>query len=573
MRFGAIIGLVCVGAVAIRCSMDSAESMDRAGAPSGTSAGQDPNASSSSTSGGGQPLPPEEELEDTFRVPVATGRFVWTANPDSNRVALIDATNFSVVALDAGFAPTYLAALPNQLAGRSGAVVINAASADAMVFWAKSTSDVVVSSPIPIHTSANAWAISKSGRWAIAWTNATGVASPDPTEGFQDISVIDLDDYPDREPNAVRLSVGYRPSRLVFAEDEQRAFAVTEPGVSVIELSGELGPRVERDVVVSDAPAAEVEIAPSGKLAWVRQSNSAILNLVDLETGERLPMRLPDVATDLDLSHDASFAVAVCRGPNEGGSTGAGGNGAAGAAGAGGAAAGGDGAGGEAGARPGAGGQEPGVGASSVVVLPVPDTFGAPVATRTVSVPELVGSVVVPAVGSQVLLYTNAIDSDRLTVLDVADGSWRTVELKAPVRALFATPDAEHAVALLAPPSGSTKAGAFSLVSVQKALPPKLQGTAAPTFGVAMSNGHAIVTTLAAGHGPSEAYLASFPSLRLEQVELPSPPRASGILVDAQVGYVSQAHPEGRITFMDLSDARVRTLTGFELGVKVVDGE
>lgn len=567
MRLGVAIGLVFVSAAAIRCN-----SSLEASAASGRDAdgNADPGVGNSSTSGGVNPEPPpvEQELEDTFRVPVATGRFVWTANPESNRVALIDATTFSVAALDAGFGPTHLAALPSPVAERNGVIVINAASNDAMVFLAKDTSDVVASSPLPIHGSANAWAVSKSGRWAIAWTNAAGVATADPTEGFQDVSVIDLADYPEVEPSVVRLSVGYRPTRLVFSEDEQRAFAVTEPGVSVIELSDDGGSRVERDVVVSDAPAAEVEIAPSGRLAWVRQTNSATVNLVDLETGERAPLVLPDVVTDLDISLDASFAVAVCRGGVAPVPSGAGG--AAGAAGLAGA-----GAGGEAGAVPGEGGQGAGsgFGDSTIVVLPMPATFAEPEARLMVSLPEVVGSVVVPAVGSEVLLYTNAVDSDRLTILNVADASWRTIELKAPVRALFASPDAKHAVALLAPPAGSAKAGAFSLISVARELPPKLQGTIAPTLGVAVSNGNAIVTTLAEAGGISEAFLGSFPSFRLETLELPSAPRASGILVDANVGYVAQAHPEGRMTFMDLSDGKARTLTGFELGVKVVDGE
>ncbi|HEU5076071.1 MAG TPA: hypothetical protein VFU02_17885 [Polyangiaceae bacterium] len=568
MRLGAIIGLAFVGAVALRCANTSA-SAERADSEPGGDGG--PNTGVTSTTGGGTPEPPpEQELEDAFRVPVATGRFVWTANPESNRVALIDATDFSVAVLDAGFAPTYLAALPNSVEERSGAIVINAASNDATVFLAKDTTDVVVSPPVPIHASANAWAVSSSGRWAIAWTNVKGVVGPDPTDGFQDVSIIDLADYPDAEPTVARLSVGYRPTRIVFADDERRAFAVTEPGVSVIELSGDEAPRVERDVVVSDEPAAEVEIAPSGTLAWVRQVNSANLNLVDLETGERVSLGLPDVVTDLDISLDASFAIAVCRGSVDDGASGVGGAGATGAAGAAGAAAG-----GEAGAAPAAGGQGPGSeeALSTVVVLPMPDTVSAPEAELTLAIPEVVGSVVVPPVGSQILLYTNAIDNDRVTVLDVSDGSWRTIELKAPVRALFATPDAEHAVALLAPPAGSAKAGAFSLISVARDLPPKLQGTPAPTLGVALSSGSAIVTTLAEANGDSQAYLASFPSLRLETLELPSAPRASGILTDVNVGYVAQAHPEGRITFMDLNNASARTLTGFELGVKVVDGE
>src|SRR5664279_1195864 len=39
----------------------------------------------------GAPLPPEKELDQTFRAPVATGKLLWSANPDSGRVALIDA--------------------------------------------------------------------------------------------------------------------------------------------------------------------------------------------------------------------------------------------------------------------------------------------------------------------------------------------------------------------------------------------------------------------------------------------------------------------------------------------------
>lgn len=568
MKLGAWLGLALVGVALVRCAGDMS-SADSGG--SGDLGSDPPNQPGD---GGEDPdLPPEQELEDVFRVPVATGRFVWTANPESNRVALIDATDFSVATLDAGFAPTTLAALPDQVAGRSGAVVINADSSDAMVFLAKSTSDVTKSKPLAIHPLANAWAVSKSGRWAIAWTNARGFSAPDPTEGFQDISVIDLAHYPDAEPSVVRLSVGYRPTRLVFADDERRAFAVTEPGVSVIELTGDAGPRVVRDIVVSDEPAAEVEIAPNGKMAWVRQTESASLNLVDLETGDRVPVALPAVVTDIDISLDASFAVAVCRGSA---AAPAGGAGVAGAAGATGFAGGG--AGGEAGAATGGAGGEgerpgPAPVDSSVVVLPMPDMLAAPEPLLSASLPEIVGSVVVPAVGSQVLLYTNAVDSDRVTLLNVSDGSWRKVELKAPVRAVFATPDAEHAVALLAPPAGSDKAGAFSLIPMARALPPKLQGTLAPTQGVALSNGNAIVTTLAEGSSEFTAYLATFPGLRLEPIELPSAPRASGILMESNVGYVAQAHVEGRITFVDLDNASARTLTGFELGVKVVDGE
>src|SRR5262245_13149141 len=58
---------------------------------------------------GGAPPDPEQELESAFEAPVATDRFVWTANPDSGNVALIDATSYAVRLAEAGFRPTTVA--------------------------------------------------------------------------------------------------------------------------------------------------------------------------------------------------------------------------------------------------------------------------------------------------------------------------------------------------------------------------------------------------------------------------------------------------------------------------------
>lgn len=566
-RLGFATVLVGAAFALVRCSVSG-----DAAAPAGGSFG-------GVTSGGAVPspgdqtptdpmLPPEEELEEDFRAPVATGRFVWTANPESNRVALIDASTFGVVTLDAGFGPSYLAALPGDRE-RSGAVVINTLSSDASVFFARDTSDVQVSAPVPIHPQSNAWAVSASGRWAIAWTNAARLEAADPTEGFQDVTVIDLDGHPERAPRATRVSVGYRPTRVVITDDEARALVVTEPGVSVIELNHEGGPQVVRDVVTADAPAAEVVVTPGGGWALARLPGSQQVNLVELESGNRTPLQLPGVVTDLDLSPDGSVAVAVIRGEFDTG-TQQGQAGAASVPGAGG--HGGDTADGSAGAA-GTSGREPGFTDSTVAILPIPGIFSEPTRFTKVTMNELVGSVVVPAAGDIVLLFTNAVPSDRVTLLNILQQSWRTVELKAPVRALFAAPDGAHAVGLLSPPEGSTRAGAFSLIPVAENLPPKLQGTQSPTFGVALSTDNALITTRAGAGQQQQAFLAGFPSLRVDAVELPSAPTASGMVVDAGVAFVAQEHAEGRITFVDLEDAGARTLTGFELGLKVVDGD
>lgn len=558
-------GLLGVGVVLAHCSGSEDDSDLAEGGAFGPGLGGTGNLSSTSGAnmgGGDVDLPPEQELEEDFRVPVATGRFVWTANPESNRVALIDAVDYGIETLEAGFGPTYLAALPAADDERNSAIVLNTVSNDATLFQARDTTDVVTAEPAPVHAQANAWAVSPSGRWAIAWTDARLVAQADPTEGFQDISVIDISSYPDADPPEVtRLSVGYRPTQIVFQSNERRAFAVTEPGVSVIELSGDDAPQVSRDVPVADEPAAEVAVTPDGDLALVRVENQSIVHVVSLDDGERVDVELPGAVTDLDLSEDASFAVAVIRGTAQ---TPMGAGGAANAGGQGGEASTG---------MAGATGQEPTFSESVVATLPIPDIFESPDDFDTASTSVLVGSVVVPPTGSKVLLFTNAIESTLLSILDTENGEFRHVDVKAPIRALFATPNARHAVALLTPPADSTRLGAFSLIPVRDDLPAKLQGTDAPTLGVSVINGNAIITTRDTDQAIYEAYLAEFPGLRVDGVELPSAPTASGMVPDAGVAFVSQEHPEGRITFVELESASTHTLTGFELGVKVVDGD
>jgi hypothetical protein len=62
-----------------------------------------------------------------------------------------------------------------------------------------------------------------------------------------------------------------------------------------------------------------------------------------------------------------------------------------------------------------------------------------------------------------------------------------------------------------------------------------------------------------------------FPSLEVQRFSLASPPIAAGVVAGAGRGYVAQKHPEGRITFITLDSGEARTLTGFELGSRVVD--
>jgi len=608
----AAIGLFAVVAL-VRCGDELSGEFGR-----GTGSGGD-GATAASTGGGsdGPAEPPEMELEESFRVPVVTGRFVWSANPESGRVALIDASNLDVRTLAAGLAPTFLTAVPTPGdADRNVALVINALGNDATLFDVGDGGDVA-SERIALHAGANAWAVSASGRYAAAWTATPASSAADPADGFQDVTVVDLAGA----PIATRLSVGYRPSRLVFDEDETRLFAITRPEITVIALDAEDGPRVVRgvDIEAGADPSTppDVGITPDGRFAIRALFGRKSVELIDIEGGRRVEVPVGGDVTDVDLDADGARAIAVIRGgiaaepggsgggEGEGGAPGAlagaggapngqggaagGAEGEGGAAGEGGATevggggAPGNGAGGEAGSADGGGveggatGPEPpGASPSRVVVLPIPGAFDAPNEFDAIDIEgELFGLAAVAPESPFVLLYSNAITSDRLTILNLDDRRHRTVTLNAPVRAVLPTLDGDHAVAVLAPPAGSSRLGAFSLVPVSEPLPPKLQGTDAPVDSVAImpdSSGFALITTRLDTESIFETFLVRLDKLGVDSFDLASAPLATGMVPAVGAGYVAQEHPEGRITFIDLDAGRAKTLTGFELGEKVVDG-
>jgi len=88
----------------------------------------------------------------------------------------------------------------------------------------------------------------------------------------------------------VTLAVGFRPVSIAFAADQQRAFAVTEDGVSVSALDGASGARVVANVALdTDATASadtrDVSITADGRWAAVRREGSDTVALVALGTG------------------------------------------------------------------------------------------------------------------------------------------------------------------------------------------------------------------------------------------------------------------------------------------------
>jgi hypothetical protein len=219
--------------------------------------------------------------------------------------------------------------------------------------------------------------------------------------------------------------------------------------------------------------------------------------------------------------------------------------------------------------------------ASEVFVLRLPDVFEDPTAFDRVRLEDqLVGSVSASIEGSRALLFTNAVPSDLVTILNTADGDdylgSRVVPLKSPVQAVFPAPDAKHAIALLRPdPAVSSKAGAFSVIPIERELPPYLQDTDAPPRSVTLASTRGVVTVRDDATAQYRAFVVRLPELQVDPITLKSPPLATGLVPTAQRAFVAQEHPQGRITFIHLTAETndpdfERTLTGFELATRVV---
>jgi hypothetical protein len=540
----------CAG-IAASTSGGSPNQTSGTGGISGGNASGGSNAPGGSNGSGGSTLPPETEVESSYEVPVATGSYIWVANPDSGRVAYVAAATLEVHTVEAGNAPTYMSAIPSTT--DDAVVVLNVLSQDATILRVAPGGQLSKSTVSGLAAGANALTVSPDGRWATAWTNARAVTAANPLAGYQAVTLINLGVTP---PTKTILSVGFRPVDVAYAADDSAAFAVTEDGVSVIDLT-QSAPRVTGNVPLTDDPTEnadtrDVSITPNGRLAVIRREGSASVGIVDLTSGTLGSVDLSGPVTDVDVTTDGTSAVAVVRDTAE------------------------------------------------VAVIPLGGGIPDPSAVQHIPITgETVGSASIAADGKTVLLYTNAVAVDRLTVLTLgAAPSYRVVKLHAPVLAVFASADASSAVVFHSesPPStpdaGVTQpadggavptidagipsqipTNAFSLVPLGANLPAEIQETDVPPQAVAITavGDRVLVTERDDAKQIFGVYVGQFPTLEIQKIALASPPIAVGVLAAANQGYVAQKNAEGRLTVVALDSGQARTLTGFEIGAGVVD--
>ncbi len=568
-------------------------------------------------SGGAASLPPEQEQNLDFLAPRAGARYVYVANPSRNTVTVIDSTTLAISELTPGDSPTYVATVP----GQDIALVINAGSHTLRVVRGTVPND----SPLPIVAKANTISISPDGLHAVIWfdpsqlgVGGSQTTSTATTGSTQEVSVIALASGADQ---VISMSVGYNPSAVVFSNDSAAAFVVTDDGISELRFAAITAPAIAPFTAIGSATtallatdagtslpsapdtltdgvdagvdgepsptdgglspvdvgvtASDVELAPDlgsgssdahnaqdqaadsspantpmvggkpvdvsvtadGAYAIARVDGSAELLLVNLKTHTVTSMMLSSPVTDLDLLPSGTQAFAVLRDE------------------------------------------------STLVRVDIPNGFATGATPTTWQFDGVtIGSVTISQGGKYALLYTTAVPSMSLVILDFASDVYRTVDLHKAIRAIAIAPDQNTALVVHTAPSSTGSGGTtghgssaadhsygYTVVRLGDGFT-KLQETpAAPNpFAITPNSTYAFVLLRDDSASIRIAERISLTSFLADDFPLGSPPNSIAALSEAtHKVFVGQVYPEGRISFIDWVSGSVESVTGFALNGRI----
>jgi hypothetical protein len=489
--------------------------------------------------GGGTPA----ETEISLGAPISSQRFVYVAMTAQGKLARIDGDTLAVATTPVGPAPRVVATIP----GSDGAIALDPTGGTATVVRpvVSGGDGTRVLATLP---GLNRVDVDPTGQFAVIWFDLVRARQDGtPMSGsFQDVVVAAL---ARGQETAVALSVGFRPRAVQFDAAGARAYAITEDGVSVIDLADAIqhGPKIVPPIAVA-APGTspddlEVAVVATGDYAVVRQSGHAGVRVISLRAptlGRAFDVPLAAPPTDIDLAPDGSRIYAVVRD------------------------------------------------AAALAVIDIPADALDPSGVVVVDVaPAVAGSLAVSADGKRAVLYTNATLDPHVTLvaLDQPGFPHVTYPLQKAVRAVAIAPDSATAVVLSAKAPGDpataqsldeviARSFGYELVDLATGFA-KLQLTpvdpGAPAFA---PDGSSAYLGLDGGDAATSTRAVQVVATRtgiVQTVALGSPPSSVGVVPIAGQAFIAQRHPLGRMSFVALTTGAVRTVTGFDLNSQIVD--
>ena len=481
----------------------------------------------------GDDLPPEKEKDPDFGAPEGSPNYVYIPASGSDRIVKVHGKSLKVSLVEVGDRPTTLRTVP----GEDAAIVINAGSDDVAILRSTEAGDKVTYEPILPHS--NSLAVAPKGQHAVVWydhdRNKGGL---EPVGNFQAVTVLRLGEG---KQASLSVSVGFRVRGVNFAQDGTKAFVVTEDGVSVLELATLKAGEIVAPVPVSKNPLdkpkeREVLTTPDAQWAVVRQSGLSGLYAVHLASKKITWIPMTSVPTDLDLVPGSSRALAVLRESKE------------------------------------------------VAVVDLPSASTPTLEPTIVSVGDLTAGLArLTDDGKTAILYTSVAGIEQVAALDLATLAVTPVLLRKTVDYVYLPPGSRKAVLVHKPGAGPNhddpveafvdKGEGYTLYDLDTGFT-KLVMTPVRLTEIATSDAKIgtdakvqkawilLPDPKGVQHAVQHAQVATF---QTSTTPLGSRPEHVRFLPQAGAVAVTQDHPSGRITFIDVVTGEAKTVTGFEL--------
>ncbi len=488
-------------------------------------------------------VPPEDEQDASDeRPPLASKSYVYVLSPAANSLTRIDPRTLSLEAIPVGATPVDVAVVP----GEDAAVTLSSVEASLSVVDSSVLPSRVLR--VPLGRRYGRLAVSADGAYALAWPDPS---SPPGSGAEGVVALVDLRAVRRGEPaekTVLERAAGFRVTDIVFrleAGVATRAYVFAKSTVTVLDLSAPrqqpLPVRVSLpEAMAQDVTSREVVSTPDGQRVLLRATTAALLATFDGTAFRTVP--LPEVATDVDLLPDGSGAVAALRT------------------------------------------------AQKLALLELPGDFEDPSGIQLLDVPGTsVGQVVLPpqAGGARfALVYTSVLNDESVTRVDFPAGTVTRYPLEKRVERVALSVDGRTAVIVHKPEPASTATDpyeravdadrGYSVLDIPSGyLQLRRTGKLEPAQLAFSSSGGFVGVTL---RGDTERRYGvdsvDLSTLVARSVSLASAPAfAGGFSGTAEETrhriFVSQLHPAGRISFVDLDDSQIRTVTGFTLNSRI----
>ncbi len=463
-------------------------------------------------------LPSEEE--DTFfaMAPAPAPSFVFVANPDRDTVTRIGVPALDVLTAPVGEGPEQVLTTPDYLY----ALTYNGGSDDLSIL----PSATLLETRVELRPNLDTFELSPDGAWAVCY-NAMGVEDEGSSSGA----------YSVKEASFVHvasgahtpMALGFQPRDVAFTSDAQTAVVLGDAWVGIVDLSAD--PLDIELVSIGDEidppQTEEIVVDSDGRYALLRQRDAAKLVLVDLVDFGASELVVGAGPTDLDLTPDGAFAVAVARGAGE------------------------------------------------LWLYDLADPTAQP---EIVTMPdgEVLGSIAFSGEGGPALLFSTATGVSRFTSWDQQTDEFSVHPLPKPVAAVGVDPTGQTALILHDDANADDMDPAYE----------DLHGLTMVELSSFRANDYSLPEEpIAFAHSDDgekgyfimegEAYLEvlDYRSLLIDEVALKSDPVFVGTLPDTNYAFASQEHALGRISFYDPETETLKTITGFELnaGIEIED--